>query len=379
MTCPTQPMTIRLRKIILSSLLASPALAMAGELEQQMQRCAVLGDASARLGCFDTLAKAAEKATIAAGGDPATAAVTLAAAAEVAPLTFVSPPGVATPDAVNAAIPAIAQAGAAPPEAPISRTQQSWELNDASKRGLFNFRPHRDTYLLLANYSDASNDEPFQDFTPGGVKSQHVELTFQLSFKMKLLEDIAGTPIDMWFGYTQQSFWQAYNRKASSPFRETNYQPELMLILPINKNFAGLEFNYLNLGLVHQSNGQTSTLSRSWNRVYAELGVEKDNLAITGRIWHRLDNSPNDNDNIDITDYMGHGDVRVSYRNKGHEYAVTARRNFSKKHGSMQASWAFPLKANLKGYLQLFSGYGQSLIDYNYSQKSIGAGFMVDL
>ncbi|MGK5052170.1 phospholipase A [Janthinobacterium sp. RB2P8] len=372
-------MTIQLRKIILSSLLASPALAMAGELEQQMQRCAVLGDASARLGCFDTLAKAAEKATFAAGGDSATAAVTLAAAAEAAPLTPVSPPGVATPDAVNAAIPAIAQAGAAPPETPISRTQQSWELNDASKRGLFNFRPHRDTYLLLANYSSASNDEPFQDFTPGGVKSQHVELTFQLSFKMKLLEDIAGTPIDMWFGYTQQSFWQAYNRKASSPFRETNYQPELMLVLPINKHFAGVEFNYLNFGLVHQSNGQTSTLSRSWNRVYAELGVEKDNLAVTTRIWHRLDNGKTDNDNIDITDYMGHGDLRVSYRNKGHEYAVTARRNFSKKHGSMQASWAFPLKANLKGYLQLFSGYGQSLIDYNYSQKSIGAGFMVDL
>ena len=244
---------------------------------------------------------------------------------------------------------------------------------------MFNFRPHRDTYLLLANYSDASNDEPFQDFTPGGIKSQHVELTFQLSFKMKLLEDIAGTPIDMWFGYTQQSFWQAYNRKASSPFRETNYQPELMLVLPINKNFAGVEFNYLNFGLVHQSNGQTSTLSRSWNRVYAELGVEKDNLAVTTRVWHRLDNGKTDNDNIDITDYMGHGDLRVSYRNKGHEYAVTARRNFSKKHGSMQASWAFPLKANLKGYLQLFSGYGQSLIDYNYSQKSIGAGFMVDL
>src|SRR5450830_2189871 len=378
MTCPTQPMTIRLRKIILSSLLASPALAMAGELEQQMQRCAVLGDASARLGCFDTLAKAAEKATIAAGGDSATAAITLAAAAEVAPLTFVSPPGVATPDAVNAAIPAIAQAGAAPPEAPISRTQQSWELNDASKRGLFNFRPHRDTYLLLANYSTSSNDEPFQDFTPAGIKSQHVELTFQLSFKMKLLEDIAGTPIDMWFGYTQQSFWQAYNRKESSPFRETNYQPEVMLIMPIDKSLAGLDFKYLNLGLVHQSNGQTSTLSRSWNRLYAELGMEHENVAIAARIWRRLDNGVADNDNIDIIDYMGHGDVKVSYRNNGHEFSVTARRNFSTRHGSVQAGWAFPLKANLKGYLQLFSGYGQSLIDYNYSQKSLDGGFLVD-
>ena len=40
--------------------------------------------------------------------------------------------------------------------------------------------------------------------------------------------------------------------------------------------------------------------------------------------------------------------------------------------------WACAVSANLKGYVQVFSGYGQSLIDYNYAQKSIGGGFKVD-
>lgn len=353
-------------------MLLGPVLAQAGELEQQLQRCAVLGDASARLGCFDALSKAAEVVTIAAGGDSnvvgpvAPGAIQAAAAGEAAAK---ADPG---------HIPQIATATKAPPESPISRTVQRWELDDASKRGVFAFRPHRDNYLLLANYSTSSNNTPYKDITPGGIEAKHVELTYQLSFKMKMMEEIAGSPVDLWFGYTQQSFWQAYNRAASSPFRETNYQPEVMAVLPINKNFAGLDFRYLNLGLVHQSNGQTSTLSRSWNRVYAELGVDRGDFALAARLWKRLDNAKSDNDNIDITDFLGHGDVRVAYRWNGSELSVIGRRNFSTRHGSLQAGWAFPVVANLKGYVQLFSGYGQSLIDYNYSQKSLGAGFTVE-
>ncbi|MEC5160838.1 phospholipase A1/A2 [Janthinobacterium sp. CG_23.3] len=345
----------QMKSILLSSLLISPVLAQAAELEQQMLRCAVIGDASARLGCFDVLAKTA-------------AAITVATGVSVAESTA----------EVALVVPAVATAKAAPPESAISRTTQRWELDDASKRGVFAFRPHRDNYLLLANYSNASNDEPFKEFTPGGIKSQHVELTYQLSFKMKLAEKLLNTPIDIWLGYTQQSFWQAYNRAASSPFRETNYQPEVMAVLPINKSIGGVDFKYVNLGMVHQSNGQTSTLSRSWNRIYAELGVERGNFALATRLWRRLDNSKSDNDNIDITDFMGHGDVRATYRNLGHEYSLTARRNFHTGHGSIQAGWAFPVSANLKGYAQVFSGYGQSLIDYNYSQKSLGGGFMLD-
>ena len=352
-------MSNSIKKIIVPLLFISPAmspmLAYAGELEQQMLRCSVLGDASARLSCFDALAKATT---------PEQADTAVAKAEAVQPLVSNKP---------------TQSAQVVEPAPEISHMVQNWELDKASKRGRFVFRPHHDNYLLLANYSNSTNDEPFKEFTPGGVKPQHVELTYQLSFKMKLAEDIASSPVDLWFGYTQQSFWQAYNRSASSPFRETNYQPEIMAVIPVNKNFAGLDIRYVNFGLMHQSNGQTANLSRSWNRVYAELGVERGNFALTTRVWRRLDNARSDNDNIDIVDYMGHGDIRVVYREKsGQEFSLTARRNFATGRGAIQAGWAIPITTNLKGYVQLFSGYGQSLIDYNYSQKSLGGGFIMD-
>lgn len=348
-----------LQTTIFASLLLIDPLAHAGELENQLLRCSALGDASARLGCFDELTRAATAATVA--GNPAPDA-TVASEPQQAPT----------------AIPAVASATAAPPETPISRTEQSWELVPSARRGLFSIRPHRDNYLLLANYSAGSNAEPYRTLTPAGLPGKRVELSYQLSIKVKAAEQVAGLPVDIWLGYTQQSFWQAYNRAASSPFRETNYQPEVMAVVPLNKELGGINLRYLNMGIVHQSNGQTGPLSRSWNRVYGELGIDRGNFSLSGRLWRRLDNAKSDNDNPDITDFLSHGDVHAVYRDNGYEYSVTARRNWRTSHGSIQAGWAFPITTNLKGYLQVFAGYGQSLIDYNYSQRSVGAGFHAD-
>ncbi|SHM66090.1 phospholipase A1 [Duganella sacchari] len=353
------------------------ALAQASDLELRLERCAVLGDASARLACYDGLSKTAP--TVQAAGENAVAPLAVGAAdkvAEAADAPARTQPSAPPPE--PKVPPKVAALTTIPPEDTVSRMVQEWELDRSAKRGVFNFRPHHDTYLLLANYSTSSNDAPFKDFTPAGIKSKHVELTYQISCKMKLIEQLMSSPVDLWFGYTQNSFWQAYNRAASSPFRETNYQPELMLTTPLALDLGVLDVRYLTLALNHQSNGQTSTLSRSWNRIYAEVGAEKGKFGVSFRLWKRLDNARSDNDNIDITDFMGHGDVRATYRFDGHELSVMGRRNFSTRHGALQFGWAFPLAANLKGYVQGFSGYGQSLIDYNYSQKSLGAGFLVN-
>ena len=205
---------------------------------------------------------------------------------------------------------------------------------------------------------------------------QDTEAKFQLSFKMKLLEDVAGTPADFWFGYTQESNWQVYNGKASRPFRETDYQPELMMVAPVDFNLVGMRARFVSLGFVHQSNGQTSTLSRSWNRIYAQMGMEKGDFTLTGRIWKRLREKSHEDDNPDILDYMGHSDVVGTYRWNGHEFSLLTRYNFHSYRGAAQAGWAFPLAKNIKGFVEVFSGYGHSLIDYNHSQKTVGLGLL---
>jgi phospholipase A1 len=253
-----------------------------------------------------------------------------------------------------------------------------WELNEKHRRGTFVFRPHLPNYLV-ANRSYRPNEEPYKPFRAADFtgKLSHAELEYQLGFKMKVVETAFESPVDVWFGYTQNSFWQAGNREASSPFRETNYQPEVMVVTPLNFSVLGANLKFLNLGFNHQSNGQSSTLSRSWNRIYAQVGLERGRLSMTGRVWKRIKESLDDDNNPDIVDYLGRAELAGTYRMDGHEFSATLRHNFHTHRGATQLGWAFPLAGPLKGYVHWFSGYGQSLIDYNYFQRSIGAGVVV--
>ncbi len=42
-----------------------------------------------------------------------------------------------------------------------------------------------------------------------------------------------------------------------------------------------------------------------------------------------------------------------------------------------EVAWSFPITGDLKGYVQVFSGYGGSLIDFNNRQTGIGFGLSV--
>lgn len=350
------------RTLLVSAIAAFASLAvypaMASALSEQFESCAAIRLDAERLQCFDRLAASF------ANAKPGLLLPNM-------PQTDVKASELSsnTSDSATAAV--------VEEESILAR---HWELGLANKRGIFAFRPHNENYLL-ASYNPSPNETPYEPFratNPNLEGLSNFELAFQLGFKMKVAENLLQTPADLWFGFTQRSFWQAGNSKASSPFRETNYQPEIMMVIPTDLNLLGLRMRLLNLGLTHQSNGQTSVLSRSWNRLYAQAGFERGNFTLLARAWKRLEEDADSDDNPDITDYMGHGDMVAIYRWNEHDFSLLARRNFHTDKGAVQLGWAFPLVSNLKGYMQYFMGYGQTLIDYNSYQRALGLGVLVE-
>lgn len=57
---------------------------------------------------------------------------------------------------------------------------------------------------------------------------------------------------------------------------------------------------------------------------------------------------------------------------------VRGRQNFSTNKGAIEVEFTTPLYGKLHGYVLLFNGYGDSLIDYNHSQTRLGVGIALN-
>ena len=278
---------------------------------------------------------------------------------------------------------------------------RQWNTRPNCGSKLYQLVPYKQNYLI-ARYSDNPNNQPTSaNFgTAPNQELDRTELKFQLSLKVKVAEQI-GNLADLWLGYTQQSNWQAFNGANSRPFRETDYEPALILAFPLHTEFStlGLTPRIVNVGLVHQSNGQSDPLSRSWNRAYAQVGLdrdldkERDHLAVLARAWYRFPERSSDDNNPDIQRYLGYGDLLVFWRRGDNNVSALLRNNLQaqKNRGSLQLDWSVPItripslenvnvlpliERELRFYVQFFTGYGETLIDYNHYQTTIGIGIM---
>jgi len=311
--------------------------------------CASIGSDAERLACYD---RASGRAAPAARSD----------------------------EAKPAAAPAAAAAAAPAPGTTRSLIDAAWGFDPGSTRYAIDlFNPN---YILAARYSDRVNYQPFSPlFDAAALPAQALDSTeakFQISFKGRLW-----TTDDrrwgLWGAYTQQSQWQVYNAAISRPFRETNYMPELILSYRPGVDAGDWHWRLLNLGFIHESNGRSDIISRSWNRLYAEAGVESGDFAVLAKAWYKIHESEDKSDNPDILDYYGHGSIRAIYKWREHSFSALARGNLSTGKGAGQLNWTTPaLLGPLRGYVQVFSGYGESMIDYNWRQTTLGIGLSLN-
>ena len=339
--------SIALHVLACTALLPAATLAQStAEPAAELSRCRLIADSAQRLACYDAAAEAAE------------AKVDTSPAARA--LLLDSP---------------------RPASEPRSLIGDRWGLGASPDDSRFDLRAHRPSYFLLGRYSDNPNRTPTSPtrllaVPPETADIDATEAKFQVSFKVKLADfgKELDWPLSIWAAYSQQSSWQIYNSTTSRPFRETNYEPELMVAMHPDIDVLGWRWRLAAVGLNHQSNGRAEPLSRSWNRVVAQFGLERGNFALLVRPWLRIRETGSRDDNPDLTRYLGHGETVLIWAPGAHQLSLTGRVNIGSGKGALQGHWTFPLSRRVRGMVQVFSGYGESLIDYNVRQNTIGLG-----
>ena len=243
----------------------------------------------------------------------------------------------------------------------------------------FTLMPHKPNYFLAGAYnSDGYSAELFKEqFGDPTLEFDDTEAQFQISIKVPLGINLFDS-FDIYAAYTNRSFWQVYNSDISSPFRETNHEPEAWVQFTPGWEVFGFRNVANAFGVVHQSNGRGGVLSRSWNRVYANFVFQRGNFVLGFKPWIRISEDADVDDNPDITDYLGHYELRAGYKWNNHLFSMMSRNNLESgfDRGAVELGWSFPLWTYpyMKGYIQYFRGYGESLIDYDQHVNRIGIG-----
>ena len=241
--------------------------------------------------------------------------------------------------------------------------------------GSFAVRAYKTNYAVVS----------YMDPVPAGDSLQTEYINTETKFQIS----IRGDYVSEWFdatqvwtvAYTQTSYWQLF--VTSEPFRETNYKPEAFVTFPFYHKLDTIGMKGMSLGFKHHSNGQQEyndpnypSPSRSWNRLYATGYFQWDKLFASLMIWYPIPSSGTLNDNADIVDYYGYGSLELNYTYKKLLSRLTGRFNSNTNKGSAELEFTYPVGDSKKVfyYLQGFTGYGQSLIDYHTDVNQIGFG-----
>ncbi|MDI5934011.1 phospholipase A [Halomonas sp. LN1S58] len=276
-----------------------------------------------------------------------------------------------------------AQGEASAPDEPLSaeieqdleEVEERRQLERESSLNPYAITTHRRNYLLPLSYNRSPNGEGFDG---GDSSPDRAEVKFQFSAKFNLVEDLFVDNGDLYFAYTQRSWWQAYNADNSAPFRETNFEPEVFLDFDNRWSLLGWTNINNRVAFNHQSNGRSGDQSRSWNRVILESTFINGDWAFSLAPHWRVPESEGDDDNPDIERYMGYGDVTLARRFGDQELSLLWRGNPSAGNMGTQLDYSWPLFGNIRGHLQYYYGFGESMIDYDERSHRLGIGFSLN-
>jgi phospholipase A1 len=254
----------------------------------------------------------------------------------------------------------------------------SGESGDSRSSLFGNFGRDGDNFSIVSVTRGLSTHKPMY-FLPLSYSPQYdgaeTEAIFQISAKQRLFAT------NFYFAYTQRSFWQVYNADESRPFRESDYNPEFFYrwTPPLDK-YWGVNAD---VGIEHESNGQDVPDSRSWNRIYVAPYRSFGKSLVYVKAWWRIPEDdkkypedPGGDDNPDIDDYYGYGELHWLRQIGGKQQLhVMVRGNAAEGRGAINIDYTVPSRDGFLFYqVYLWQGYGESLLDYNTSVTRIGIG-----
>src|SRR3954471_22694934 len=369
-------------KLALCGLAAALPVLVHAQDNSALQACTSLADDAQRLACFDAWAK---------GQAPAAPASTPAPAATPTPLAK-QPVLPAQPAVVETRRGIRLTATEGCHEARYSELSRFWELERGADCGTFGLRGYRATSLDFVGANrinkQPTSENPLNNATTS-TDFKTTEMRLSVSLRTKVAQGLLafrGDGMDsLWFAYSQQSYWQLFTPALSRPFRSTDHEPEILYVAPVQSPLPGAwRMRLAGVGLVHQSNGQSLPLSRSWNRVYLMGGFEHDTLQVSARVWKRIEESSANDDNPGISNFIGRGEAIVRWQpDRANLFSFTGRHALTQGgHGSARFEWfrtladtGIGVPSGLRLHTQIFTGYGDTLLDYNFKRTVFSVGF----
>ncbi len=254
-----------------------------------------------------------------------------------------------------------------------SQNQETQNTIRQYTQSLYNIKAHKANYFLPVSYR---HNGAYADTNEH--EAQRVETEFQVSIKFDFASNLFGLDEIYSVAYTQKAFWQLYSDSAY--FRETNYNPEFYITFPIS-TIGNTEFlKAIRVAIEHESNGRGGKEERSWNFVSSSFYFQYKSIFSELKLWYRVDNLRGNayDYNPELVDYMGYGHLKFMLPYKKHLFEVLFRHNLS-SYGAIETNYTYPLfgRKDLFLYMKAFSGYGESLIDYDNYLNKIGIGFSI--